>query len=87
MFYLLLPSIEARTQFINVLREHGVGAVFHYIPLHSSPAGRQYGRTEGDLAVTNETSERLVRLPLWIGVEHHMDRVLEAADHALLAFD
>ncbi len=87
MFYLLLPSIEARTQFINVLREHGVGAVFHYIPLHSSPAGRQYGRTEGDLAVTNETSERLVRLPLWIGVEHHMDRVLEAADHALLALD
>jgi dTDP-4-amino-4,6-dideoxygalactose transaminase len=85
MYYLLLPSLAARTRFIEVLAQQEVGAVFHYIPLHSSPAGQRYARTCGSMAVTDDTSDRLVRLPLWAGLEPHMERVLEAADQALAA--
>jgi dTDP-4-amino-4,6-dideoxygalactose transaminase len=83
MYYLLLPSLEARTRFIASLKERQVHTVFHYIPLHSSPAGQRFSRAHGDLPVTGNISERLVRLPLWLGLEDHMDTVLEAADEAL----
>jgi dTDP-4-amino-4,6-dideoxygalactose transaminase len=83
MYYLLLPSLEHRTAFIDGLKQRGIGAVFHYIPLHSSPAGMRYGRTSGELPVTDSTSDRLVRLPLWVGLEEHMDEVLGACDAAL----
>lgn len=83
MYYLLLPSLEARTDFIAALKQRGVGAVFHYIPLHSSPAGQRYTRAHGTLAVTNDISERLVRMPLWIGLEDRLGVVLSAADAAL----
>lgn len=85
MFYLLLPDIEARTRFIDALKREGVHAVFHYIPLHSSPAGRKYGRSYGDLSVTETMSARLVRMPLWIGLDEHLDRVCTAAERALRA--
>ena len=65
MYYLLLPSLDARTQFIASLRSKGVQAVFHYVPLHSSPAGQKYGRAVGSMQHTNALSDRLVRLPLW----------------------
>ncbi|HEX5952099.1 MAG TPA: dTDP-4-amino-4,6-dideoxygalactose transaminase, partial [Rhodanobacteraceae bacterium] len=66
MYYLLLPDIETRTAFIQHLKQAGIGAVFHYIPLHSSPAGRKFGRPATTMAVTDATSDRLVRLPLWL---------------------
>lgn len=83
MYYLLLPSLEARTRFIQQMREAGVQTVFHYIPLHSSPAGQALGRTHGSMAITDDISDRLVRLPLWIGVEEHLPAIFEAADSAL----
>jgi dTDP-4-amino-4,6-dideoxygalactose transaminase len=83
MYYMLLPSLQARTAFIAGMKERGVGTVFHYIPLHSSPAGLRYGRAQGVLATTDDISERLVRMPLWAGLEEHMDTVLEAADKVL----
>lgn len=83
MYYLLLPGLEARTEFIARLKQDGVGTVFHYVPLHSSPAGQHYGRANGVMDKTDSTSEKLVRLPLWIGVEDHLDKVFEAADRAL----
>lgn len=83
MYYLILPSLETRTRFIATLKERDIGAVFHYIPLHSSPAGMRFGRTAGDMEVTNTTSETLVRLPLWAGLEQHMDEVLQAACAAI----
>ena len=83
MYYLLLPSLEARTAFIAGLRAEGIGAVFHYIPLHSAPEGTRCGRSSGDLPVTDSTSERLVRLPLWVGLDPHLDRVIETADRLL----
>ena len=83
MYYILLPTLEARTRFIGKLREHGVSAVFHYIPLHSSPAGQRFGRTSGNLATTVDTADRLVRLPLWAELDEHMDTVFAAANDAL----
>jgi dTDP-4-amino-4,6-dideoxygalactose transaminase len=58
--------------------------VFHYIPLHSSPAGLNYGRAHGKLSVTSDISDRLVRMPLWIGLDDLFQQVIDAADHALL---
>ncbi len=83
MYYMLLPTMEVRTRFIALLKERGVAAVFHYIPLHSSPAGRRYGRAHGSLATTDDISDRLVRMPLWVGLEEHFDAVIAAADAAL----
>ena len=78
MYYLLLDDLAQRTAFIDALKASGVMAVFHYVPLHSSPAGRRLGRASGELVVTENLSERLVRLPLWLGLEDHQDRVIES---------
>lgn len=83
MYYMLLPSLEHRSRFIEALKVRNVQAVFHYIPLHSSPAGQSCGRTHGSMAVTNDISERLVRMPLWLGLEPEMDNVLACASEAL----
>lgn len=85
MYYLLLPDLESRDQFIANLKQRGVASVFHYIPLHSAPKGRQVARSDGELSVTDATSERLVRMPLWVGLDERMDDVLSAADDALRA--
>lgn len=65
MFYLLFESLEKRTEYIDYLKEHGISAPFHYIPLHSAPAGKKYCRFVGNMEVTNRISETLVRLPLF----------------------
>ncbi len=83
MYYLLMPTPSARDEFIRHLKDLDVGAVFHYVPLHSSPAGRRYGRTSGDMAVTDEMSARLVRLPLWVGLEEHLDDLFDRLETAL----
>ena len=85
MYYLLLPDGESRTAFIRRLAELGIHSVFHYVPLHASPFGRESGRPGGDLRVTEDVSERLVRLPLWLGLEEHQDRVIEAVMDAVRA--
>jgi len=69
MYYLLLSNLQQRTDFIERLKANGIYSVFHYVPLHSSPAGQQFGKVQGDLLNTNNLSDRLVRLPLWIGLE------------------
>jgi dTDP-4-amino-4,6-dideoxygalactose transaminase len=77
MYYVLLADHVPRAAFLDGLRARGVDAVFHYVPLHSSPAGRELGRASGTLSVTSHQSERLVRLPLWTGMEHELvDRVV-----------
>jgi len=68
MYYVLLEDIERRTALIAHLRARGVFAVFHYVPLHSAPAGRRYGRTAGRLPVTDDVAYRLLRLPLYYGL-------------------
>lgn len=65
MFYVLARSLAERSALIEHLKSRGVHAVFHYVPLHSSPAGRRFGRAAGSLPVTDDISGRLVRLPLY----------------------
>ena len=69
MYYLLLKDLATRTAFIDMMRRQGINCVFHYVPLHSSPAGKKYGRAVGDMAVTDDLADRLVRLPMWVGLE------------------
>lgn len=69
LYYVLLPAGTDRGTILRKLREAEIYAVFHYVPLHSSPAGMRFGRTHGDLQRTTDLSERLVRLPFWIGLQ------------------
>jgi dTDP-4-amino-4,6-dideoxygalactose transaminase len=78
MYYVLLPNLAARTEFIDRMTANGVQTVFHYVPLHSSPAGRKFGRAVGDLAHTVEVADRLVRLPLWPDLGQQQEEVIEA---------
>ena len=77
MYYLLLPSLEKRTAFLDQLRARQILSVFHYVPLHSSPMGQKIGRAVGDMSNTVNLSERLVRLPLWLGLEDQLAFVIQ----------
>jgi len=69
MFYILLPDGETRDALMDHLKSNDIHAVFHYVPLHSSPMGRKFGYREGDLPVTEQTSARLLRLPFYYEIE------------------
>ena len=78
IFYIKVKDLKERTALLSYLKEKGVNAVFHYIPLHSAPAGKKYGRFSGEDRYTTRESERLVRLPLYYGItEEEMDFVVE----------
>jgi len=78
MYYILLQSPAWRQKVLAGLKENGINAVFHYVPLHSSPAGERYGRAHGDLSLTTSLSQRLVRLPMWLGLsEVQQQRICE----------
>lgn len=84
MYYLLFPDGARRDAMLERLARLGVTAVFHYVPLHSSPAGARFGRAAGLLPVTEDVSARLLRLPLWVGmddaqVDHVVDSVRRAS--------
>ena len=68
IFYLLLDDAKSRTKFLKSMNDIGIVCTFHYIPLHSSPAGKIYGKVSGSLNVTNDIAARLVRLPLYPGM-------------------
>jgi dTDP-4-amino-4,6-dideoxygalactose transaminase len=84
MYYVLLaPGID-RQKVLSELKENNIYSVFHYVPLHSSPGGQRYGRTHGELVVTIRQSERLVRLPLWVGLSsEQLNRIVEVLKNAL----
>jgi dTDP-4-amino-4,6-dideoxygalactose transaminase len=69
LYYILLNDAKTRDVTLSVLNRRGIQAVFHYVPLHSSPAGLRYGRAFDSLTVTETTSQRLIRLPSWIGLD------------------
>ncbi len=80
LFYLIIETgPEDRGRLISYLKERGIGAVFHYVPLHTSPMGRKMGYGEGDLPVTEDMSERLIRLPCYYELtREEQDRVIDA---------
>lgn len=83
LYYVLLPQATMRQRLIEALDEEGVSAVFHYVPLHASPAGRRLGRASGELGVTVDASERLLRLPLWSGLGPEADLVVSAFERSV----
>lgn len=76
MYYILLESLEKRTQLISKLKESDVHTVFHYVPLHNSPAGKKYGRVHGSMKNTENISERILRLPMWLGIENNSQNTI-----------
>lgn len=84
MYYILLPESVDRSSILSELKSSGIHSVFHYVPLHSSTAGRRFGRTSGSLPITDNIAERLVRLPLWNGLTcAQQDKVMERLAHLL----
>jgi len=80
MYYLLLHDLDDRTQFIDAMKAQDVNCVFHYVPLHNSPYGRKVSRVNGNLSVTEELADRLMRLPLWLDLkDRQIDRVVNSA--------
>lgn len=81
MFYIKAKDLEERTRLISYMKENGVGCVFHYIPLHSAPAGRKFGRFHGEDEYTTKESERLMRLPMYYGLKsEEIDYVIECLE-------
>jgi len=78
LYYLLLPDRAGRDAMIAALRSRGIGAPFHYVPLHSSEGGLRLGRACGTLDLTDSLSERLIRLPMWSGMRDETERVIDA---------
>lgn len=77
MYYVLLPDGNERNRVMDGLKKIGVHAIFHYIPLHSSPAAQRFGRAVGKLPVTISVAARILRLPLWVGLEEgQVERVV-----------
>lgn len=68
MFYIKAKNLEERTKLISFLKENGIGSAFHYVPLHTSPAGQQFGYFHGEDRYTTKESERIVRLPMYYGL-------------------
>jgi dTDP-4-amino-4,6-dideoxygalactose transaminase len=69
MFYIKTAGIEERTALTAFLKENGIGSAFHYVPLHSAPAGSRFGRFHGEDKYTTNTFERLLRLPMYYGLK------------------
>lgn len=84
MYYLKVRDMEVRTRLLRYLRENGINSVFHYVPLHSSPAGLRFGRFAGEDVYTTRESERLLRLPMFYNLD--MEQVKRIVD-VLAAFD
>ncbi len=84
LFYMLLPTGEQRDEILRELAVRGVHAVFHYLPLHSSPAGRRLGRSPNPTPNTEDVAARLLRLPIWSGIgDHRVDFVIDTVQQVL----
>jgi dTDP-4-amino-4,6-dideoxygalactose transaminase len=78
LYYILLASEADRKKVLDEFKRSQIGAVFHYVPLHSSPAGMRFGRAHGDMSLTTSLSQRLVRLPMWFGLsESQQQRIAD----------
>ena len=72
MFYLIFKNKSLRDFFLKELNANGIQSTFHYIPLHLTPFGKKYGKNKFDLKVTESIYNRIIRLPLWYGVDQNM---------------
>jgi dTDP-4-amino-4,6-dideoxygalactose transaminase len=70
MYYVIVGSPDVRAHVLAEFKSRQIGGLFHYVPLHSSPGGKRFGRVSGEMKITDHQSERIVRLPLWVGLSH-----------------
>jgi dTDP-4-amino-4,6-dideoxygalactose transaminase len=85
MYYVLLAQGIDRQWILSGLKHNNINSLFHYVPLHSSPAGQRYGRVHGSMTNTNIQSDRLVRLPLWLGLtEQQQDKVVKVLENVIM---
>ncbi len=83
MYYVLLASDINRDEVLEFFKLNDIASVFHYVPLHSSPAGERYARVHGEMDVTDRQSERLIRLPMWVGLTpEQQDKVADILKQA-----
>lgn len=79
MYYILLNSLEIRTKLIEQMKVADIYSVFHYVPLHNSPAGKKYGRVNGEMLNTENLAERILRLPMWLDLDEiSQDRIVQS---------
>jgi dTDP-4-amino-4,6-dideoxygalactose transaminase len=84
MYYVLLAPGVDRQAVLEALKQNDISAVFHYVPLHSSPGGLRYGRVHGSMDNTDALSESLLRLPLWVGLApEQQDKVVDVLARAI----
>lgn len=87
MFYIKVADIEERTDLINFLKQKEIISVFHYVPLHSAPAGERFSRFSGEDNFTTQESEKIIRLPLWYGMEEHKVDAVSGAIESYFAYN
>jgi dTDP-4-amino-4,6-dideoxygalactose transaminase len=85
LYYMLMPNFTLRQEMIGRLRNDEIAAPFHFVPLHSSPAGRRFCRPADDLPITSDLSGRLLRLPLYPNIGNAIDRVIDRVSHHIEA--
>jgi dTDP-4-amino-4,6-dideoxygalactose transaminase len=74
----MMPSLGARSAFIEYMKQLGIGTPFHYVPLHDAPAGRRFGRVHGPMRVTDRVSATLVRMPMFFDLGSDVEAVIDA---------
>ena len=85
MYYILLAPDIDRQKVLEHFKMDDIWPVFHYVPLHQSPAGKRYARSHGDLSLTESLSDRLIRLPLWVGLDQgQQDKVVDSLTKAIV---
>jgi dTDP-4-amino-4,6-dideoxygalactose transaminase len=84
IYRLLIDDASRRADVLAALQQQGIGATFHYVPLHSSPAGRKHGRVAGSMAVTHDIASRIIRLPLYNSLtKSDQETVIQAVECVL----
>jgi dTDP-4-amino-4,6-dideoxygalactose transaminase len=78
LYYLLLNDFADRSRFMASMKQKGINCVFHYVPLHDSPMGKKIGRISDSMEITDSSANRLVRLPLWLGLESEVEKIIDA---------
>lgn len=86
IYYIQLPSPALREPFMSALKRRGIQTTLHYVPLHQSPAGQQFGRCSGHLENAEYYGACLVRLPLWVGMDSYMDQIIGNLSELIVNF-
>lgn len=86
MYYILLRNDVDRDKIIKIMKENGIQAISHYVPLHNSPAGKKFGQSSGNLKTTESIANRIIRMPIWLGLtENQIEYVVNTLERALLS--